>query len=251
MEFMYAAQFAIPSCPPVSSIILFYRALGTHVSKVRSVQMDSWSDAQLELMKCGGNRQCVNFLKEQGLRQQHSIAERYDCAAALWYHEILTARRDGRDEPTEPPNYTPTRRKEISKEGLGSRNNSSHHHHQQQQQQPQQTPRNALLDSFNASIQTFFNESNSSINTRNKSNHKSSPSAGGAGAGAADSPASSTLTTKSSTTTLTDSPASPLGVKPINKNEVLLDKAMGLLRMISTKIPSNNGGDVPRPTSPQ
>lgn len=115
------------------SIILSYcfhlnnnSSLGSHVSKVRSIRMDSWSSEQLDNMKCGGNKQCVLFLKQHGLSKHHSIAERYDCAAAMFYQQILKARREGIPEPTDMPNYIPTRRKTIAKEGMGSVSNASH-----------------------------------------------------------------------------------------------------------------------------
>lgn len=101
-----------------------HRALGTHVSKVRSVRMDSWSEEIISLMKCGGNKDCVKFLKKHGLRGSHTIAERYDCAAGMLYQQVLIARRDGLPEPTEMPDYTPNRRKSIkSLQGFGSQHN--------------------------------------------------------------------------------------------------------------------------------
>jgi len=89
--------------------------------------MDSWTGEQIALMKLGGNKQCVKFLKQHGLRRHHhTIAERYDCAAAMWYQQILKARREGQAEPTEMPDYTPARRlgpKRDSIQGIGSPRN--------------------------------------------------------------------------------------------------------------------------------
>lgn len=81
--------------------------------------MDSWSPEQLGLMKCGGNKQCVKFLKQHGLRRYHTIAERYDCAAAMWYQQILKARRDGEEEPKEMPDYTPTKKRATRESIIG------------------------------------------------------------------------------------------------------------------------------------
>lgn len=100
--------------------------MGTHVSKVRSVRMDAWPDEIIQLMKRGGNKECVKFLKKHGLRGSHSISERYDCAAGMLYQNVLVARRDGLPEPTELPDYTPTRKKSICKmslQGIGSQHN--------------------------------------------------------------------------------------------------------------------------------
>lgn len=100
---------------------LLRSALGTHVSFVRSVKMDSWSDVQLEKMRIGGNQQCVEFLKGHGVsircadsqeeeRKANnslvSIRERYDCATAMLYQQVLKARQENRPEPTELPEYT-------------------------------------------------------------------------------------------------------------------------------------------------
>lgn len=110
-----------------SFLDLPYSALGTHVSKVRSVNMDSWSPEQLGLMKCGGNKQCVKFLKQHGLRRHHTVTERYDCAVAMWYQQILKARRDGTEEPKEMPNYKPTRRGLLRKDSIRGLGSSSPH----------------------------------------------------------------------------------------------------------------------------
>jgi hypothetical protein len=93
--------------------------------------MDSWSPEQLRLMKVGGNEQCLEFLAKHRrggdeitcgdhCRKLTTIVERYDCAAAMWYQEILKARRDDLPVPTHMPEYSPTRRTFNSKDSLGS-----------------------------------------------------------------------------------------------------------------------------------
>lgn len=79
-------------------------------------------------MKCAGNQQCIEFLARHkavdvtSSNNGHSetFAQRYDCAAAMLYQKVLKARRDGAPEPTEMPDYTPSRRSFISKESMGS-----------------------------------------------------------------------------------------------------------------------------------
>jgi hypothetical protein len=95
--------------------------------------MDSWSSEQLHIMKVGGNKQCLDFLAhhrsiddDQG--KSTTISERYDCAAAMWYQQILKARRDNLPEPTQMPEYTPSRRTLISRESMGSSSGSHSHH---------------------------------------------------------------------------------------------------------------------------
>ena len=97
--------------------------------------MDSWTPEQLRLMKVGGNEQCLAFLSKHvggdgsdNGSKSTTIVERYDCAAAMWYQEILKARRDDLPEPTHMPEYTPTRRTFNSKDSLGSTSSKDSSH---------------------------------------------------------------------------------------------------------------------------
>ena len=101
------------------------RGLGTHISRVRSVKMDSWSEDQVERMKRGGNQQCQEFLKSHGMEdfEKKSIRERYDSPQAELYKNVLDARIAGTPEPTELPkrNETPkTTTMPKKMEGFGS-----------------------------------------------------------------------------------------------------------------------------------
>jgi hypothetical protein len=116
--------------------VLSVSALGTHLSFVRSVKMDSWSDVQLETMRISGNQHCLDYLKGHGISSSSTstsssdtsgecstIQERYDCAPALLYQQVLKARREGRPEPTELPEYIPSkdrRTKLKDRNGFGS-----------------------------------------------------------------------------------------------------------------------------------
>lgn len=89
--------------------------------------MDSWSELQLAKMHIGGNKQCLEFLLRHGIEKGPTIAikERYDCPASYLYQQVLTARREGRPEPTElptlPEDSSPsTRRAKMKLEGFGS-----------------------------------------------------------------------------------------------------------------------------------
>eukprot|EP00808_Paulinella_micropora_P030569 g41264.t1 len=75
-----------------------HRSLGVHLSFVRSVTMDAWSDRQLEMMKLGGNRQLKTFWTKQGFPSGISIKEKYDQPAMQAYIARIAALADG-DSP--------------------------------------------------------------------------------------------------------------------------------------------------------
>lgn len=94
-----------------------HRGLGVHISFVRSVRMDSWTDKQIQLMRQGGNHRCNDFLRSHGVdtitvnheeqdvdkKRQAIIRDKYDSAAADLYKEVLKAELEGRPVPTELP----------------------------------------------------------------------------------------------------------------------------------------------------
>jgi len=113
-----------------------HRSLGTHISFVRSVKMDSWTPAQIESMrKGGGNDKCKEFMvsnnsnsvsnhsnsNAQGKiadtdtdththtsvlgydNRSVSIREKYDSPYGQLWQQVIKARVEGRDEPTELP----------------------------------------------------------------------------------------------------------------------------------------------------
>jgi len=72
-----------------------HRSLGVHLSFVRSVGMDSWSDIQLEAMKAGGNAQLLQFWQDQGFPSSLSSQEKYDNDAMEAYRAYIKARSKG------------------------------------------------------------------------------------------------------------------------------------------------------------
>ena len=71
------------------SISTHTRSLGVHISFVRSIAMDSWTPAQLKLMKAGGNDACNKYLHSKGVSKTASIKEKYESQAAALYKEVL------------------------------------------------------------------------------------------------------------------------------------------------------------------
>ncbi|ORY46465.1 Arf GTPase activating protein, partial [Rhizoclosmatium globosum] len=67
-----------------------HRALGTHLSFVRSITMDKWSDDQKKRMRVGGNTRALEFFKSQPQwRTGMSISEKYNAEFAKLYKDKL------------------------------------------------------------------------------------------------------------------------------------------------------------------
>lgn len=84
-----------------------HRSLGVHISFVRSIAMDSWTPAQLALMKAGGNDKCNAYLAAKGIDKRTPIKQKYESDAAQLYKLVLKARVEGKPEPTVLPKPTP------------------------------------------------------------------------------------------------------------------------------------------------
>jgi len=80
-----------------------HRALGVHISFVRSVSMDSWNEKQIQKMRVGGNDQCIQFLKKYGVPKNTPIPQKYNTPAAALYRDRIDAAANGRPLPTELP----------------------------------------------------------------------------------------------------------------------------------------------------
>ncbi|KAL6602207.1 ArfGap-domain-containing protein [Neocallimastix sp. 'constans'] len=74
-----------------------HRSLGVHISFVRSITMDKWSDEQLKKMELGGNSKALQFFQSQpDYREGMSIKEKYNSNFARLYREKLQAECEGR-----------------------------------------------------------------------------------------------------------------------------------------------------------
>jgi len=73
-----------------------HRGLGVHVSFVRSVTMDSWSEIQLKKMEAGGNDKLNAFLAQYGILKETDIFAKYNSNAASIYRDRISALAEGR-----------------------------------------------------------------------------------------------------------------------------------------------------------
>ena len=103
-----------------------HRGLGTHISFVRSIIMDSWTPSQIERMKLGGNDACKEFLISHDVDfDTLSIRQRYDTPAADLYQNVLKAKLNGTPIPTElPPPRVP--KKPLTKKQMTGFGSSAH-----------------------------------------------------------------------------------------------------------------------------
>ncbi|KAI8853391.1 hypothetical protein BC829DRAFT_353619, partial [Chytridium lagenaria] len=74
-----------------------HRGLGVHVSFVRSVTMDKWTEDQVKRMKMGGNARALEFFRSHpDFRDNMGISEKYQSEFAKHYRDKLTALCEGR-----------------------------------------------------------------------------------------------------------------------------------------------------------
>ncbi|KAJ6831072.1 ADP-ribosylation factor GTPase-activating protein AGD7 [Iris pallida] len=73
-----------------------HRGLGVHISFVRSVTMDSWSEIQLKKMEAGGNDRLNAFLAQRGVSKETDIVAKYNTDAAAAYRDKIQALAEGR-----------------------------------------------------------------------------------------------------------------------------------------------------------
>jgi hypothetical protein len=98
-----------------------HRGLGTHLSFVRSIKMDSWSEKQIESMRLGGNEKLNSYLESKGIDRNKKIQDKYNNEHAQLYKLQLKAKLEGEPIPTELPKVEKKDSTEQSKyQGFGS-----------------------------------------------------------------------------------------------------------------------------------
>ncbi|WVQ84729.1 hypothetical protein IAT38_006886 [Cryptococcus sp. DSM 104549] len=83
-----------------------HRGFGVHISFVRSITMDKWSDDQLKKMKLGGNEAFKTFIEgygsDGGYTKGMGMQEKYNSWAATQYREKLAAACADPPQPWSP-----------------------------------------------------------------------------------------------------------------------------------------------------
>ncbi|KAM1650718.1 hypothetical protein EV1_003325 [Malus domestica] len=70
--------------------------LDVHISFVRSVTVDSWSEIQIKKMKVGDNEQLNAFLASYGVPKKMGIITKYNTNATNVYRDQIQALAKGR-----------------------------------------------------------------------------------------------------------------------------------------------------------
>ncbi|XP_065852235.1 ADP-ribosylation factor GTPase-activating protein AGD7-like [Euphorbia lathyris] len=103
-----------------------HRGLGVHISFVRSVTMDSWSEIQIKKMEAGGNERLNAFLSQYGISKDTDIVTKYNTNAASVYRDRIQALAEGRtwQDPTVVKESVGSKKKPPLSQSTAGRDNS-------------------------------------------------------------------------------------------------------------------------------
>lgn len=102
-----------------------HRGLGVHISFVRSVTMDSWSEIQIKKMEAGGNEKLNAFLAQYGISKETDIVTKYNTNAASVYRDRIQALAEGRpwrDPPVVKETVSSKKKPPLAQSSAGSDN---------------------------------------------------------------------------------------------------------------------------------
>ncbi|KDP20155.1 hypothetical protein JCGZ_00032 [Jatropha curcas] len=105
-----------------------HRGLGVHISFVRSVTMDSWSEIQIKKMEAGGNERLNAFLAQYGISKETDIVTKYNTNAASVYRDRIQALAEGRpwrDPPVVKETVGSKKKPPLAQSAAGRDNNNN------------------------------------------------------------------------------------------------------------------------------
>ncbi|KAH8740282.1 beta 7 subunit of 20S proteasome [Cryptosporidium ryanae] len=79
-----------------------HRSLGVHISFIRSITMDTWTEKQMKMMELGGNSRLNDIFKEYGLTGS-DIKRKYNTEIASYYRTMLKDLCEGNTPKPKPP----------------------------------------------------------------------------------------------------------------------------------------------------
>lgn len=95
-----SVSFGILVCIECSG---YHRQLGTHISRIRSCKMDTWTERQLQIVVThGGNRRLLDFFNANHVPASMRL-QRYSTQAAEWYREAWIKNRTLERPVPSPP----------------------------------------------------------------------------------------------------------------------------------------------------
>ena len=59
-----------------------------HISYVRSLEMDSWEESEIKMMKAGGNQRLIDFFKQHNFERDAPISLKYKTKTAELYRSM-------------------------------------------------------------------------------------------------------------------------------------------------------------------
>ncbi|CAB9497703.1 with coiled-coil, ANK repeat and PH domain-containing protein [Seminavis robusta] len=162
-----SVSFGLLLCADCSGI---HRALGTHISRVRSVKMDFWSEEHLELMRHGGNYAFQKFVEKQTKNDasfdfyETPIDQKYTSDAAVAYKSVLKKRAQAAAKGTKPGLDETESSTETAASSTVAENNKESKQYKFKKQQQQLSPA-GMDDSANS----FFADDTSTDAATNNS----------------------------------------------------------------------------------
>jgi hypothetical protein len=81
---------------------VYHKTWGTHISYVKSLTTETWSDEEVMYLQSGGNQRYSTLMKEYGLSPNNSIEIKYSVMAADYYRKLIFCELNEKEKPVKP-----------------------------------------------------------------------------------------------------------------------------------------------------